>query len=232
MDLYRWRYENLKDLREIHENTQFILANPGIKKEFQFIDVPDFEGRGEFSPSPFVYQNLAEAEYIVAIFMYMCLVGYEPKKITILTTYNGQKELIKDIFKQKCSWSPIFSSPSKITTVDKYQGQQNDFILLSLVRSNSMGHLRDIRRLIVAMSRARLGLYVFGRWSLFSNVPEFENTVKTFSINSNNLELVMSENYPTERKPNDDRCQSIKVDDFRHMYRIVQEILKIKFSKS
>ena len=44
-----------------------------------------------------------------------------------------------------------------------YLGQQNDFILLSLVRTKTVGHIRDVRRLIVAMSRARLGLYIFGR---------------------------------------------------------------------
>ena len=209
----------------------FVLSNAGFRREFQFIEVPEFEGRGEYSPSPFVYQNLAEAEYIVAFFMYMCLIGYDPKTITILTTYNGQKELIKDIFKQKCSWSPIFSAPSKITTVDKYQGQQNDYVLLSLVRTNNMGHLRDIRRLIVSMSRARLGLYVFGRWTLFSNVPEFENTVKAFSLHPIDLELILQETHPCQRRPEDNNCQILKVDDFKHMYRIVQEILKIKFSK-
>jgi len=36
-------------------------------------------------------------------------------------------------------------------------------VLLSLVRTKTVGHLRDVRRLIVAMSRARLGLYVFCR---------------------------------------------------------------------
>jgi hypothetical protein len=41
----------------------------------------------------------------------------------------------------------------QITTVDKYQGQQNDFVLLSLVRTRIVGHLRDVRRLVVALSR-------------------------------------------------------------------------------
>ena len=62
--------------------------------------------------------------------------------------------------------------PHKITTVDKYQGQQNDYILLSLVRTQNIGHLRDVRRLVVAMSRARLGLYVFARVNLFKNCFE------------------------------------------------------------
>jgi intron-binding protein aquarius len=56
--------------------------------------------------------------------------------------------------------------------VDKYQGQQNDYVLLSLVRSRVVGHLRDVRRLVVALSRARLGLYVFGRQELFANCFE------------------------------------------------------------
>jgi intron-binding protein aquarius len=39
--------------------------------------------------------------------------------------------------------------PGKISTVDKYQGQQNEFVLLSLVRSKTVGQLRDMCRLVV-----------------------------------------------------------------------------------
>ena len=60
----------------------------------------------------------------------------------------------------------------QVTTVDRYQGQQNDFIILSLVRTRAVGHLRDVRRLVVAMSRARLGLYIFARVGLFQNCYE------------------------------------------------------------
>ena len=38
-----------------------------------------------------------------------------------------------------------------------------------MVRTQAVGHIRDVRRLVVAMSRARLGLYVFCRKSLFEN---------------------------------------------------------------
>ncbi len=62
--------------------------------------------------------------------------------------------------------------------MDKYQGQQNDYVLLSLVRTRAFGHLRDVRRLVVAMSRARLGLYVFGRAQLFSNCYELQPTFR------------------------------------------------------
>ncbi|CAF5035385.1 unnamed protein product, partial [Rotaria sp. Silwood1] len=111
--------------------------------------------------------NLAEAEYIVAVYMYMRLLGYPAQKISILTTYNGQKFLIRDVLNKRCGKNSLLGLPMKVTTVDKYQGQQNDYILLSLVRTKAVGHLRDVRRLVVAMSRARLGLYIFGRVNLF-----------------------------------------------------------------
>lgn len=62
----------------------------------------------------------------------------------------------------------------QVTTVDRYQGQQNDYIILSLVRTKNVGHLRDVRRLVVAMSRARLGLYVLARVGLFQGCTELQ----------------------------------------------------------
>ena len=66
----------------------------------------------------------------------------------------------------------------QVTTVDRYQGQQNDYIILSLVRTRHVGHLRDVRRLVVAMSRARLGLYILARVTLFSSCTELKPTWK------------------------------------------------------
>ena len=235
VDLYRWNYhDNLFDLPSViptSGQSQYTCANAGFTYELQFINVPDFDNRGEYCPAPYYYQNLAEAEYVISTFMYMCLIGYDPKIITILTTYNGQKALIKDIYKQKCSWNPIFNSPAKITTVDKYQGAQNDIVLLSLVRTNNAGHIRDLRRLIVALSRARLGLYVFGRWNLFSNLDEMKETFNVFEKKPRELCLAIGEEFPTTRKIGDDSGKNkVVLEDFRHMYRIVQELLKIKFS--
>ena len=51
------------------------MSNPGssLTLRYQFINVEDFEGRGESQPTPYFYQNLGEAEYCVALFMYMQL---------------------------------------------------------------------------------------------------------------------------------------------------------------
>merc|ERR1712071_693692 len=158
-----------------------------------------YQGTGESEPNPYFFQNLAEAEYVVAVFMYMRLLGYPAEKISILTTYNGQNHLIRDVINTRCAKNPLIGRPSKIDTVDKYQGQQNDYILLSLVRTKAVGHLRDIRRLVVAVSRARLGLYVFGRQSLFCNCHELRRTMDQFAARPSKLQLVKGEHFPTER---------------------------------
>ena len=56
----------------------------------------------------------------------MRLLGYPASKISILTTYAGQRALIKDVLTHRCAKNPIFGLPKIVTTVDKYQGEQND----------------------------------------------------------------------------------------------------------
>jgi len=174
-------------------------ANAGFSFDYQLINVPDFNGVGESQPSPFFYQNLAEAEYVVAVYMYMRLIGYDASRISILTTYNGQKSLIRDVCNARCANNPLIGLPHKIATVDKYQGQQNDFILLSLVRTYNVGHLRDVRRLVVAMSRARLGLYVFARVSLFKNCFELQPAFNILMRRPLQLHLCPNEVVPCKR---------------------------------
>lgn len=127
-ELYNWRYKKLGNLPNVVQNPEFSVANAGFVHEYQLIDVHDYDGKGESEPTPYFYQNLGEAEYVVATFMYMRLLGYPAHKISIITTYNGQKHLIRDVIQQRCANNPKFGVPAKITTVDKFQGQQNDCI--------------------------------------------------------------------------------------------------------
>ena len=224
VDLYRYKYDNLLDMKDISK--KFNKNNFCFKHNIQFINVEEFNSRGEEINSNNSYYNLAEAEYCIGLFMYMCLVGYNPSQITILTTYNGQKELIKEIYTKKCGWNKLFGNIGKICTVDKYQGQQNDFIILSLVRTKKVGYLRDIRRFIVSLSRARQGLYIFGKWDLFFNCLELNKTMEIlkekYNYKNRKLELCLDGN----------ENNILEVEDFRHMYRLVQELLKIAMNNS
>lgn len=199
--LYNWRYRALGDLPAVREGAPFLAANAGLAHEYQLVDVGDYNGRGELEPSPHFFQNLGEAEYLVSLYQYMRLVGYPADKISILTTYNGQKSLLKDVIERRCARHPLFGAPRDVDTVDRFQGQQNDYILLSLVRTRTVGHLRDVRRLVVAMSRSRLGLYVFGRRALFEQCFELQPTMRQLLKWPDRLALVLrEESIPTLRK--------------------------------
>lgn len=112
--MYKWRYKNLGNLSHVKNWTEYQTANAGFVHDYQLIDVQDFNDVGETEPSPYFYQNLAEAEYCVATFMYMRLLGYPASKISILTTYNGQKHLIRDVINTRCADNPLIGRPYKV----------------------------------------------------------------------------------------------------------------------
>jgi intron-binding protein aquarius len=211
---------------------RFCKPNPGFLYNFQFIDVQPMLGPGESCPTPYFYQNIDEAEFAVRMFMYMRLIGYPAEKITILTSYNGQKALLDDVVQKHCARYPVFGTPKSIATVDKYQGQQNDYVLLSLVRTRRVGHLRDVRRLVVAMSRARLGLYVLGCRSLFEQCLELAPTFRKLLDRPSVLALVVRERWiegvPIQREREGGSCDpatgGIFVQTLQQMEGVVQGI--------
>ncbi|GJQ15923.1 hypothetical protein GpartN1_g7714.t1 [Galdieria partita] len=227
-DIYRWCYPHLKDLSTLMVDDcsqSYSLANPGFRFEYQWISVGD--GQSESQPVPFFYQNLVEAEWIAAVYQYMRLLGYPRERISILTTYKGQKELLKEVLQHRIAWNPSLGMP-KTTTVDKYQGQQNDYILLSMVRTKQVGHVRDIRRWVVATSRARLGLYIFGYLPLFQQYPgEWKEGLELLSSRCHDaLQLVTDERYGiTSRKLNDtvDQDRLVEISDCVDMAKYIQQ---------
>ena len=77
--------------------------------------------------------NVEEAELIVKFFAYLVLNGTEPADITVLTFYNGQRKLILRKLREH---PEMMGHAFKVVTVDSYQGEENEVVLLSLVRSN------------------------------------------------------------------------------------------------
>ncbi|GFR83411.1 NFX1-type zinc finger-containing protein 1 [Elysia marginata] len=115
------------------------------------------------------FSNIYEARFIVGLCEYLLLQGYSPRQMTVLSPYKGQIQLIKTQLKymarSKAVAERMEKGGLKISSVDNYQGEENDIILLSLVRSNvdnDIGFLKANNRLCVALSRAKHGLYVVG----------------------------------------------------------------------
>lgn len=102
-------------------------------------------------------------------------------------------------------------------------------VLLSLVRTKAVGHIRDVRRLIVAMSRARLGLYVFCNKTLFENCYELEPVFNQLNSRPSILQLQHEENYPAKRESNDlgDATDIANVEDMgKLVFKLSQEQLE------
>ncbi|XP_075703159.1 NFX1-type zinc finger-containing protein 1 [Rhinoderma darwinii] len=122
------------------------------------------------------HQNKHEAEFIVELCKYFLHQEYKPSQITILTTYTGQLFCLRNLMPAK-----MFSGV-KVHVVDKYQGEENDIILLSLVRSNKegkVGFLQISNRICVALSRAKKGLFCIGNMKMLGTVPLWSRIIYT-----------------------------------------------------
>ena len=138
-----------------HESVCAFDDISGLKHNMFFIDhcQPEVLVGGMQS-----FSNPHEARFLVALCSYLLLQGYKREQITILTMYTGQ--LLE--FKNKMG--------IKVCVVDNFQGEENDIILLSLVRSNSkIGFLKESNRICVALSRARQGFYCIGNFTLLKS---------------------------------------------------------------
>ncbi|XP_048246818.1 NFX1-type zinc finger-containing protein 1-like isoform X2 [Haliotis rufescens] len=156
--LLRHIYPNLEDDPSVfkYENVKGVSAN------MFFIDHRNQEEPDRHMVS---HSNEYEAMYVVALCSYLLKQGYNNSQITVLTTYSGQQQKIKKLMR-------MGNFPDvKLTVVDNFQGEENDIVLLSLVRSNpenSVGFLKIENRICVALSRAKIGLFVIGNFELLA----------------------------------------------------------------
>lgn len=111
--------------------------------------------------------NQREAQLVVDFVNGLIGHGVKPEKITVLTFYNGQRRLLTQELKRV--EGVLSGTRIKVVTVDSYQGEENDIIVLSLVRNNfinEVGFLKVANRVCVALSRARQGFFMFGNVKL------------------------------------------------------------------
>lgn len=72
-------------------------------------------------------------------------------------------------------------------------------VILSLTRTSRVGYLRDVRRLTVALSRARLGLYILGRREVFESCFELRQAFDILLRRPDKLMVVTGELWPSQR---------------------------------
>jgi intron-binding protein aquarius len=198
--------------------------------------VKDYINRGELEAAPLYFQNLGEAEFVVAVYMYMRLLGYPKESIAILAMTHAQVMLIRDVLHYRCSNVPLFGLPSTVSTVDEYQAFSIDYILLSFVRTNlehESSHFRDIRRILCAISRARLGFYFFCRESVLAQCSELQPIYSQFvsSKRPTSLELIPNERYQEVARSVDDHIDSIEIGSVEQMGQLVHKMTLEKIAE-
>ena len=150
---------------ESHESVNEYENIKGMKKNLFFISHTRLE---EFCDEMHSHVNKHEATFLVALCRYLLQQGYRAYQITLLTTYMGQMFAIRDCLRKEDDQT---LTGVRLTTVDNFQGEENDIILLSLVRSNKtekVGFIKSVNRACVALSRAKMGFYCIGNFDLLS----------------------------------------------------------------
>ena len=147
-----------------------------------FSDYPDISFKEEFVGESFGRINKAEAELTLLVLeQYFQKIGKqrildERLDVGVISPYRAQVQYLRRLLKKKEFFKP-YRSLISVNTVDGFQGQERDIILISLVRANDegqIGFLRDLRRMNVAITRARMKLIILGDASTMTRHPFYK----------------------------------------------------------
>lgn len=109
-------------------------------------------------------------------------------------------------------------------------------IILSLTRTSRVGYLRDVRRMTVAMSRARLGLYILGRREVFEACHELRPAFDILLQRPDKLMLVTGELWPTQRDAPTDESNApvegeVAMENVEHLGQYVFEMTQTRLAQ-
>jgi len=172
-DLIRGFYKRIEDHPSVHDRP----VVKGIQHNLYFLTHAFQEDQSMNSLSK---SNSFEAEMCAKLAFYLYQQGFQQSEITIITPYLGQKRMIRRFVRNQFSGNLNVMIPVnhevdqqqeqvRVVTIDDYQGEENRIIILSLVRSNKehrIGFVGIENRVIVALSRAREGMYIIGNDNL------------------------------------------------------------------
>lgn len=142
----------------------------------------DLNFKEQFVGESFGRINKAEAELtLLTLAKYFTKIGKqrvleERIDVGIISPYRAQVQYLKKLIKKYEFFKP-YRRLISVNTVDGFQGQERDVILISLVRSNDegqIGFLKDLRRMNVAMTRARMKLIILGNKDTMTKHPFYK----------------------------------------------------------
>ncbi len=157
---------------------------------FEWIDTADIDAREEFIGETFGRINKAEAELTLAVLQhYFEKIGKqrimdERIDVGIISPYRAQVQYLRHLIKKQSFFKP-YRHLLSVNTVDGFQGQERDVIMISLVRANEegqIGFLRDLRRMNVAITRARMKLIILGNTETMGRHPFYKKLINYINL--------------------------------------------------
>ena len=154
----------------------------------------DLNFKEQFVGESFGRINKAEAELtLLTLAKYFTKIGKqrvleERIDVGIISPYRAQVQYLKKLIKKYEFFKP-YRRLISVNTVDGFQGQERDVILISLVRSNDegqIGFLKDLRRMNVAMTRARMKLIILGNKDTMTKHPFYKKLWEYVEAINNN----------------------------------------------
>ncbi len=154
----------------------------------------DLNFKEQFVGESFGRINKAEAELtLLTLAEYFTKIGKqrvleERIDVGIISPYRAQVQYLKKLIK-KYEFFKLYRRLISVNTVDGFQGQERDVILISLVRSNDegqIGFLKDLRRMNVAMTRARMKLIILGNKDTMTKHPFYKKLWEYVEAINNN----------------------------------------------
>lgn len=145
----------------------------------EWVDTSRFDCKEEFVGESFGRINKVEAELtLLMLRTYFEKIGKhrildERIDVGIISPYRAQVQYLRRLVMKREFFKP-FRRLISVNTVDGFQGQERDIIIISLVRANDegqIGFLRDLRRMNVAMTRARAKLIILGDMPTMTHHP-------------------------------------------------------------
>ena len=166
---------------EEQENSSLFTHHSSLYKE-QFVG----ESFGRINKAEAELTLLTLAEYFTKIGKQRVL--SESIDVGIISPYRAQVQYLKKLIKKYEFFKP-YRRLISVNTVDGFQGQERDVILISLVRSNDegqIGFLKDLRRMNVAMTRARMKLIILGNKDTMTKHPFYKKLWEYVEAINNN----------------------------------------------
>ena len=161
--------DDVSEGSEGQENSSLFTHHSSLYKE-QFVG----ESFGRINKAEAELTLLTLAEYFTKISKRRVL--EERIDVGIISPYRAQVQYLKKLIKKYEFFKP-YRRLISVNTVDGFQGQERDVILISLVRSNDegqIGFLKDLRRMNVAMTRARMKLIILGNKDTMTKHPFYK----------------------------------------------------------